>query len=329
MIQLALALAVLAAPAEKLAYETELTAFGRTGSLTVMAPAEQAEVAIEKAMAEIQQLDGLFDPTSPAQGGVLELNASAGKGPLRVDPRLLQLLMRAQSFCLWSDGAHGPLGGRLYDLLGLRQPALTEPTPDELGAAVASAACAGMRLNAAKGTAELAVGSKAELWSFGAGFALDRAVDILKQNGATTGLLHLGSAWRAFGGGPHGNGWDVRLPDTPGLDPNHSVLRLRDQALVIASKDDARLGTLLRPRAPYLDLTIGRAPDSVIAVLVLTSHAADAQGLAASLFALGNRRGQIRLGTLQPRPAALWVLGANEGDPLLVDYRFSEQLRKN
>jgi hypothetical protein len=60
----------------------------------------------------------------------------------------------------------------------------------------------------------------------------------------------------------------------------------------------------------------------------VTELAMDAQGLATSLFILGPREGQLRMGTLRPRPSILWFLGSGTGAPLQVDYRWSEVSRK-
>jgi hypothetical protein len=58
--------------------------------------------------------------------------------------------------------------------------------------------------------------------------------------------------------------------------------------------------------------------------VVSTERALDAEGLAVALLITGPREGQMRLGSLQPRPSVQWALGTGEGDPLLIEYHWSE-----
>ena len=62
--------------------------------------------------------------------------------------------------------------------------------------------------------------------------------------------------------------------------------------------------------------------------MAVSELALDAQGLATSMLILGPRAGQIRIGTLRPRPSLLWFLGSGEGAPLVVDYRWSDITRR-
>jgi hypothetical protein len=66
----------------------------------------------------------------------------------------------------------------------------------------------------------------------------------------------------------------------------------------------------------------------VLATVAVAELAMDAQGLAIAMLVMGPREGQLRIGTLRPRPALLWYLGTGAGDPLVVDYRWSDVVRK-
>src|SRR5882757_626654 len=118
MLPLLLALALGApAPLPSPPVRQSSQAFGQAMDIEVRGlPAEDAREAIAKAMAEVATFQQSMET------GVAALNAAAGKGPQPVDPRLLAVLARAQSFCEWSDGAHGPFGRDLYALWGLHSP---------------------------------------------------------------------------------------------------------------------------------------------------------------------------------------------------------------
>ena len=298
-------------------------AFGRPAEITVRGlPAEAAREAIRRAFAEIAETERLADATRP-DGGLAALNA-AGKGPQKPDPRLLAMLGQALAFCYWSEGANGPLGRDLNALWGLRSPVAAPPNADQTEKAAALTACAHLTVDLDKGTAALEAGSGLDLWGFAEGLALDRAVEVLRQNGAVNGFVRIGSVQRGFGRGPAGKGWPVELPQPPGLEEPVGRVYLRDHAVAVAALADHPLGGA----APYLSQRTGRPPEGILSTVVVTELAAEAQGLATSLFILGPREGQTRLGSLRPRPSVLWFLGSGAGTPVEVGYRWSEVSRR-
>jgi thiamine biosynthesis lipoprotein len=298
-------------------------AFGRPAEITVRdLPPEAAKEAMSRAFQQIAETERLAD-VGPG-GGLAALNAAAGKGPQKPDPRLLAMLGRASDYCFWSEGASGPLGRDLYALWGLRSAVGEPPTPEQAEKAAALTACSRLTVKPEQGTAALEAGSGLDLWGFAEGLAVDAAVEALRQNGVANGFVRIGAVQRGFGGGPAGKGWPVELPQLPGLEEPADHLLLRDRALAVASAADHPLGGA----APYLSQRTGRPPEGILAAAVLTESAADAQGLATSLFILGPREGQVRMGSVRPRPSVLWFLGTGAGAPVQVGYRWSEVSRR-
>lgn len=305
------------------------TAFGRPVEIEVRdLPAEAAREVIQKALAEIAEIERLAD-AERLGGGLAVLNAAAGQGPQPVDPRLLSLLAVARDFCFWSEGAHGPLGRGLYSLWGLRAPVPDPPAPERLEQAVGLATCDRLALDPEKGAAALAEGSGLELWGFAEGYAVDRAAEVLRQGGAANSLIVLGAVQRAAGDGPGGKGWSVLLPQVPGQAELTGRIYLRGQALSVAAQSDHPLpGGNAPANSPYINQRTGRPAQGVLLIVAVTELAVDAQGLAAALIIAGPREGQLRLGSLRPRPSVLWFMGSGTGAPLLVDYRWSTVNRR-
>lgn len=295
-------------------------AFGKSVEVEVrgLSP-ESAQDAVQKALAEIAEIERLTG------AGVALLNAGAGKGAQPVDPRLLAVLTRTASFCSWSEDAHGPLGRGLYELWGLRSPVEEAPKPDPVEQAVQSAACDRLTLDPQKGTGTLAAGSGLDLVGFAEGAAVDRAVEVLRQQKAENGFVRIGPVQRGFGPGPAGKGWPVVLPQLSNTDGPADQVYLRDRSLATATRSDHPLqgGT-----SSYLNQRTGLPAQGVLATVAVTELAGDAQGLATTMLILGPREGQLRIGTLRPRPSLLWFLGKGEGAPLMVDYRWSDVIRR-
>lgn len=306
------------APAQSPPATVRGEAFGKPVEIVVRDLTGGAEAA-SQALAAIAAVERMTDP-GRKDGGIGALNEAAGKGPQAVDPSLLSILLRAQSFCLWSEQAYGPLGRALNAVWGARGKDALTPEPQAVERATAAADCNRLSLDPAKATAELAQDSGLDLWGLAEGFAVDRAIELLQAAGAKNAYVRLGAVHRGVGPGPAGRGWPVALEPVPGLPGDGSrVVLLLDLALATAARGE---------RPVFFSHRNGRGPESTLAVTTVSQLAGDAQALTTILFVIGPREGQMRLGSLSPKPSALWFMGNGEGMPLQVDYRWSQVPRK-
>lgn len=318
------------------------TAFGRRLEIEVRdLPRDTAKVAIQAALDEVSATEKLLRPdSSDVAGGVGALNAMAGHGPQPVDSKLMPLLVRTQEFCFWSEGAHGPLGSRLYEAWGLRSTAVDPkpeadadgpvprptvlPEPGLLQEATAAARCESLVLSPAANTAELTAGSRLDLGGFAEGHAVDRAVEVLKQNGVANGFVQLGPVQRGLGKGGDGRGWKIILPRFTGMDRPAGRFLLRDRAAVVLSTQDGSMRIADQVLLPYLNQRTGLPAPGVVGVATVTDLAVDAQALAIAMVLTGPREGQYRLGSLRPSPSVLWFLGSGSGAPLQADHHWGD-----
>ena len=295
-------------------------AFGQPVEIQIRGLSEEANrETVQKALAGVAEMERL------TTDGTAALSAAAGKGPQPVDPRLLDTLTRAWSFCQWSESAHGPFGKDLYALWGLHSKVEEPPGPDAVLQAVKAAACDRLTLDPQKKTATLAAGSGLDLVGFAEGAAVDRAVEILRERKVDNAFVRVGPVQRGFGPGPAGKGWPVLLPQVPGLEEHADQVYLRDQSLAIAASSDH---PLQGGASSYLNQRTGSPAQGVLTAVAVTELAVDAQGLATTMLILGPREGELRMGTLRPRPSLLWFLGTGEGAPLLVNYRWTDFTRR-
>jgi thiamine biosynthesis lipoprotein len=233
---------------------------------------------------------------------------------------VLDLFARALTFCNWSDGAHGPLGGNLQ--AHWRAAAGNPEPPPPPTFAVESAACDRVSIDRERGSVRIAGGSRVDLSGFAAGFAVDRAVDTLRDRGVDDALVRVGRIHRGIGPGPEGDGWPVLLPVFEGYRRPLDEVRLRGRSLAVVWRSDWP-----SDRPLFVDQRSGRAPGAPWATAAVTELAVDAQALAVSAMVLGSREGRFRMAGLDPEPSVLWLLGSGEGRPLMMDLRWSA-LRK-
>ena len=288
-----------------------------------------ADEALRAAVGELRELEPLLDPDGDAAGGIGALDAAAGGEPVALDPRVVELLQRALSFCAWSDGAQGPLGGELYALWGLGGFAAGRPAAGRLEQAADNAECSHLRIDSRLRARRSSPPARAS--SCGASRAASWSTARWRCSRSTAprtpGWSSAGCGGRSARGtrSPEeaGRGWPVTLPVFPGQDRPLDRVWLRDEALAVASAVHRPLLAGGDRYAPYLDQRNGKPAEGVTGVVTVTETALDAEGLAASLMIFGNREGLLRLGSLKPSPAVLWLLGGGDGAPLLAQHDWS------
>lgn len=302
-------------------------AFGESAEVEVRGlSAGPATAAARAVLLEIDELARLTDPDSTLEGSLGMLNAKAGESH-ELDPRVARVLLRALSYCLWSNGAHGPLAGDVYRLWA--DSTAVVPEPEELRRALAGAECNRLNIRRDPGPgrimqAAIAEGTRVDLLGLAKGFAIDRAFEILAEHGVDNAWVELGNVVRAVGGGPEGAGWPFTVPSIRESKEGPEEVLLRDQALAIAG-----VGASGESEIRWIDQRTGVPARGVIQVVAVAQPAFDAQALATILYITGLREGQRQLGALQPRPSIRWFLGdsADAKVPLESTYRWSEVVR--
>lgn len=306
---------------------------GSSGAQSPGAPSVDGPVALQiagsafGAKLEVEVLDlprkaaekalgAAWDAVVRAERELGKLPTAAGAGKSRLSPELFSLLARASSFCAWSDGASGAAGGAVYRLWEESARSGALPTPDSLEEAAATAKCSRLTLQAETRELALAPGSELDLRGFVRGWAVDLAVQRLLDAGARNLRVELGPVTRGLGPGPGGKGWPIFLPTLSASGNPLSRVLLVDQAIAVANPELAALSIAGERILPAFDLRSGRPATGVSSVAAVTTLAADAEPLAMAMSVLGANGGQLRLGSLRPRPSVLWLLGS--GDAAVV-----------
>jgi len=154
-----------------------------------------------------------------------------------------------------------------------------------------------------------------DLGALGKGYAVDCAVDILREAGMTSALIHGGTS-TAYGLGapPGAEHWIVALPRpefgtallapgaTPGGDLPDAVLAkvyLRDEALSVSAIWGRSFTAGGRTYGHVLDPRVGAPVEGAVMAAVVAPSAADSDALSTALLVLG-AAGQERLAALRP-----------------------------
>jgi thiamine biosynthesis lipoprotein len=182
--------------------------------------AASLRAAGEEALREVERLEGqlsLFRPGSD----IARVNALAARESVRVLPETFALLEHAQRMSIETGGAFditmAPLL-RCWGLLGSSDGRV--PTQKEIAAARAVSGVSLVELERASFTVRFTCeGVMLDLGAIGKGYAVDKAVELLREAGVESALIHAGtSTVFAIGQPPDAEVWKVAI-DAPSFKP--------------------------------------------------------------------------------------------------------------
>jgi thiamine biosynthesis lipoprotein len=224
---------------------------------------------------------------------VSRLNAKAHLGPVAVERGLFGLLERALKLSKLTGGAYDVTSGALSQAWGFIRGPRRVPDPETLADARARTGWQHLRLDPETATVGFdREGIRINLGSIGKGYAIDRAVQVIRRHWfPTSALIHGGqSSLFALGSPPgrFGGRWEIAVrnplrPETP-----LGVLRLRDRGLGTSGSAFQQFIEGGRAYGHILDPRTGEpAAGGPASVTVLAPTAADADALSTAFYLLG------------------------------------------
>lgn len=214
--------------------------------------------AAEEALDEIDRLEAQLS-LYRSSSEIARLNATAHESPVRVTPEVFRLLEHARRLSLETGGAFDITVAPLVRCWGFMGGPGAMP---ELDAIAEARACVGMdhvELDPADFTVRFRRrGVMLDLGAIGKGYAIDRAVALLREAGVTSALIHGGtSSSHALGRQPDGQRWKLAItsPLTEPASPPLAVVELEDESLSVSAvwgrsfrAGDKTFGHVIDPR---------------------------------------------------------------------------------
>jgi FAD:protein FMN transferase len=217
------------------------------------------QAAGEEALLAIPEAESLLSAYLPSSE-LFGLNQAAGTRPVPVSTPLMQFLLEAKHLSKETNGAFDITVGPLLDLWGISQNGGEVPTDTQIIETLASVGYAKVILDTAAQSVSFAHPKmRLDPGAIGKGWAIDRAIGILREMGIARALLHGGTSTVAAIGA-----WEVALEDA-------TPIQLCDQALSVSAwngksftrPDGTLLGHILdpctgfpvtaRPQVHYID----------------------------------------------------------------------------
>lgn len=259
------------------------------------ADASRLRAAGEEALAEVEALDRQLS-LYRAQSDISWINARAGREPVKVEPRLFRLLQLASELSNATNGAFDITIAPLMRAWGLAGGEGRVPSEPEIADALERVGMQRVILD----ESALAVrfereGMEIDLGAIGKGYAIDRAVETLRDNGVESALLHGGtSTVYALGSPPGESCWRVAIRDvlTPLGSPlvrgeDHHIIDLRDASLSVSAVHGKSFCCEGREYGHVIDPRTGRPSNRAALAAVWGPLAVETDALSTALLVLG------------------------------------------
>lgn len=190
----------------------------------------------EEALGEIARLHkqlSFYDPSSE----ISFINRESARGPVKIDPRLFRMLSECASLSQLTRGSFDITIGPLVTVWRVAGESGRLPSDSEIDSARQRVGTQLIELDEELCTVRFTrPGVEIDLGAYAKGYAIDRAVGLLREAGVTSALLHGGtSSVFAIGVPPEQSAWRVALQEPLSIQSKPIYVDLRDTALSVSA----------------------------------------------------------------------------------------------
>jgi FAD:protein FMN transferase len=231
---------------------------GTLVEVTLVGDDGKVRAASESIFDEIKRLENLTSFHNPSE--LTKINDAAGKGPVKANTELLNLIREALKIARQTGGAFDPTVGaltRLWQFSGPGEPRL--PSDSEIKEALTKVGWDRVTIDPSSETILLPdSGMALDLGGIAKGYTLNRLAEIIAKSGVSSGLVNIGGDILAVGEKQAGSPWRVGVEDP--RDPRGivAVAPLKDRVIVTSGdyerffmKDGKRYHHIIDPRTGY------------------------------------------------------------------------------
>jgi len=249
---------------------------------------EHLESAITKALGEASRLDEMLSNYRP-ESELSRVNRLGGQGRVSVSSEFFQFLSACLAYSAASEGTFDITVGPLVKASGFYKGTGRLPQPDEILQALGKVGYKNIILDEQNVTVRFAQeGVELDPGGIGKGFAVDKMVEILKQDQVCSALISAGgSTIYALGAPPSQPGWKVAIKDPGKPSQPAEIVRLKNEAVSTSGNyekffwaDGKICGHIMDPRSGY-------AASGTLAVSVIAPRTIDSEAWAKPYFVLG------------------------------------------
>jgi thiamine biosynthesis lipoprotein len=252
---------------------------------------------LDEAFDEVDRIDRLMSHYK-ADSALSRVNREAARRPVVVERELFDFIAEAMRYNQQSNGAFDVTVGPLMKAWGFFRGEGRLPEEHELATARSRVGGSHVILDAAASAIAFdEAGVELDLGGIAKGYAVDRAVSLLRQRHVAAALVSAGgSTLYALGAPPNREGWDVRIQDPLDARKTAMTVQLKDGALSVAGSSEKFFDAEGVRYSHIMDPQTGRPVQGVLSVAVLAATGTAGDALDDAFFVLGPKgsRGYLR-----------------------------------
>ena len=270
--------------------ESAAQLMGSEFRIACYAPSKKlAAGAITAAFDEVRRVDDLLSHYK-STSELSRVNREAGKGVTPVTGEFAGLLAACQRYAEQSEGAFDITVGALVDAWGFYKGQGSKPSRFALWRAKRNSGFRYLELDTGRRTVRfLRPGLQLDPGGIGKGYAVERAVRVLREYGIERALVSSGTSSIFALGAPPGQplGWNLSLRSTSAPRDAAATITLRDQALSTSGSYEKYFDEGGRRYGHIIDPRTGQPSEGVAAVSVIAASATDAEAWSTAFFVNG------------------------------------------
>ena len=241
-------------------YSRSLKLMGNHFSFSVVSPDPgQGNACIAKGIEEVRRIEKLFTTFSEDSQTNL-INRNAGIKPVQVDPEVFSLIERSLKLSALTQGAfditYGSMDKRFWNF---NRTITALPDPVEARKTVKLINYRNVVLDQAAQTVYLKQkGMVIGFGGIGKGYAADRAKQVMRKQGAGSGIVNAAGDLTVWGTQPNGDPWTIGIADPDRKDLPFASLQLKDISVATSGSyekyvviDGVKYSHTIDPRTGY------------------------------------------------------------------------------
>ena len=290
-------------------YEASHRAMGTVFTVAVYGPDRTyLDEVTRQVFQEIDDLDGQMSNYKP-DSELSAINREAARHAVAVEPGLFRLIQKSLQYSRESRGDFDITVGPLMKAWGFFRGQGRLPSHSELAGVLKRIGYQHILLDARARTIRFdEPGIEIDLGAIAKGYAVDRAVEILRDNGIKQALISSGtSSLYALGSPPGEHGWKISVRNPLDKDKAACVMRLQNDSLSVSGDYEKFFKLGGKIYAHIMDPHTGMPVENMLSTAVVSPSAADSDALSTSFFVEGPAAARRYLGAHPGRGAVLFL----------------------
>ncbi len=265
--------------------------FGTVVDITVIAKTKNDQLAVDMAFDTMKDLNDKFSIYNRSSE-VSKINRNAGQSAVTVSDDTFNILQKAYKFSQLSNGAFDVSVGSITDLWGFGSTKNRVPSDDEINNRLSLVDYKKILFDRSNKTVKLVdKGMKIDLGAIAVGYAVDKAVTVLKENGIGNALVNGGGEIYALGSPPKRALWRIGIQHPRKPNGIIGTIDLKDKAISTSGDYENYFEVNGDRYCHILNPKTGKPVKNIMSVTVVADNTTDADALSTAIMVMGEKEG--------------------------------------